>query len=154
MYYFVVGALMFALPLFSIVGEMGHGSAALTPLLVAKWYVFWAVGWRLFLAGVRQVAQPSYTARAILGLKSDDSLVVVRELGFANLSIGTLGIASIAIPSWQLAAALAGGIFYALAGVAHVLQPHRNRLENVAMFSDLFAAAVLLGTCVVAFAGR
>ena len=81
-------------------------------------------------------------------------MVVVRELGFGNLAIGTLGIASIAVPSWQLAAALVGGIFYALAGVAHIWQPHRNRLETVAMLSDLFAAAVLLGTFIVAFMGH
>ncbi|SEB25407.1 DUF6790 family protein [Variovorax sp. YR216] len=154
MYYVVVAVLMFALPVLSVIWEMGHGGAALTPLLIAKWYVFWAVGWRLFLAGVRQVAQPAYTAQEILGLKSDESLVVVRELGFANLAMGTLGILSIAVPPWQLAAALAGGIFYALAGVAHVLQPHRNRLETVAMLSDLFAAVVLLGTCILAFFGR
>ena len=153
MYYIVVVVLMLVLPAGSIIGDMGRG-AALTPLLVAKWYVFWAVGWRLLLAGVRQVAQPGYTARAILGLKSDDALIVVRELGFANIAIGTLGIASIAVASWQLAAALAGGIFYALAGVAHLLQPHRNRLETVAMLSDLFAAAVLLGTCILGFSGR
>lgn len=78
----------------------------------------------------------------------------MRELGFANLAIGTLGIVSIAVASWQLAAALAGGIFYALAGVAHVLQPHRNRLETVAMLSDLFAAAVLLCACILAFAAH
>ena len=127
---------------------------AVTPLLIAKWYVLWAVGWRLLLARARQVARPSYTARAILGLQSDQSLIVMRELGFANLAIGTLGIVSIAVASWQLAAALAGGIFYALAGVAHVLQPHRNRLETVAMLSDLFAAAVLLCACILAFAAH
>jgi hypothetical protein len=37
-----------------------------------------------------------------------------------------------------------------MAGIAHVFQRHRNRLENVAMSSDLFAAVVLLDVCVVA----
>jgi hypothetical protein len=54
------------------------------------------------------------------------------------------------MPSWRLAGALAGGIFYGLAGVNHALQAHRNRLENVAMVSDLFAALVLLWVCVSA----
>ena len=103
---------------------------------------------RLSLAGVRQIAQPRYTARVILGLKSDDVLLVVRELGFANVGIGLVGLASLAVPAWQLAAALTGGVFYGLAGVNHALQPHRNRLENVAMVSDVLAAALLIGLCI------
>ena len=45
-----------------------------------------------------------------------------------------------------MAAALTGGVFHAFAGANRVLQAHRNRLENVAMLSDLFVAAVPLAT--------
>jgi hypothetical protein len=100
------------------------------------------------------VAQPRYTARVILGLQSDEPLVLVRELGFANLGIGLVGIVSLEVASWRLAAALAGGIFYLLAGLNHVLQPKRNRLETTAMVSDLLAALVLLGVCSGALLGR
>lgn len=154
MYYTIVAGLMFVLPLASVLAETLGAQAALTPLLVAKWYVFWAVGWRLLLAGTRQVAQPAYTARVILGLENDESFLLVRELGFANLALGCLGIASMFQPAWQLSAALAGGIFYGLAGVNHLVQSHRNRLETVAMVSDLFAAVVLLGVCISAWAGK
>lgn len=147
MYFAIVGALMFLLPAGSMLAEVLGAGAPFTPLLVCKWYVFWAVGLRLFLAGVRQVAQPAYTAHQILGLKGEEPLVVVRELGFANLAFGALGLASIAVPSWRLAGAFAGGIFYGLAGIQHIVQRHRNPLENVAMGTDLFAAAVLLGAC-------
>jgi hypothetical protein len=57
---------------------------------------------------------------------------------------------SLLAPSWRLAAALAGGVFYGLAGVNHLLQSHRNRLENVAMASDLFVSLVLLWVSVSA----
>ncbi|SFM93195.1 DUF6790 family protein [Variovorax sp. OV329] len=154
MYYAVVTLLTIVLPAVSVAAERLHGGAAFTPLLVAKWYVFWAVGCRLFMAGMRQVLQPSYTARVILGLRSDESLLLVRELGFANLALGVLGIASLAMPDWRLSAALAGGIFYGLAGVNHVLQPHRNRLETTAMATDLLAALVLLGCCLLAWLAR
>ena len=151
MYFAIVATLMFVLPLAAVAFEhLGQG-AALTPMLLGKWYVFWAMGLRLFLAGLRQVLQPAYTAREILGLKGTEALFVVRELGFGNIALGVLGLASIAVPSWRLGAALAGGIFYGLAGLAHVMQPHRNRLENVAMVSDLFAALVLLGVCASAW---
>jgi hypothetical protein len=147
MYYSIVAALMFVLPLLSIGVEAMHAAVLLTAALVAKWFVFWSVGLRLLLAGLRQTFQPEYTAREILGLKGDESLVLVRELGFANIAMGAVGTISLFLPTWRLPGALAGGLFYALAGVNHVRQSHRNRLENVAMVSDLWAAAVLLGVC-------
>jgi hypothetical protein len=154
LYYLIVVLLLFVFPLASIITESATRGTPLGTALIAKWYVFWAVGWRLFLAGTRQVAQPRYTARVILGLQSDEPLVLVRELGFANLGIGLVGIVSLEVASWRLAAALAGGIFYLLAGLNHVLQPKRNRLETTAMVSDLLAALVLLGVCSGALLGR
>ena len=144
MYYAIVGFLMFGLPLLSVIADAMLSSPQSAMLLIGKWYVFWAVGVRLLLAGFRQVVQPRYTAQVILGLKSDESLLVVRELGFANLAMGLSGLLSLIFPAWRVPVALAAGVFYGLAGGNHVLQPHRNRLENVAMVSDLFACAVLL----------
>src|SRR5262249_11532090 len=107
MYYAIVAAFMFILPVGSIAVEVvTTGSPAYAGALVAKWFAFWSVGWRLFLAGVRQVTDPSYTARTILGLDGDESFILVRELGFANLSLGALGVLSMFVPAWRLAAAL------------------------------------------------
>lgn len=150
MYYAVVATLMFLFPLASIAIEGAGGRAALGAALVGKWFVFWSVGLRLLMAGVRQVLQPEYTANVILGLESSESLLLVRELGFANLALGLVGISSLPFPGWRLPVALAGGVFYGLAGANHVLQPHRNQLENVAMTSDLFVAAILLSVCAIA----
>ena len=114
MYYVMISLLMLVLPLLCIAAECLYFGAALDAALVAKWFAFWAVGWRLFLAGAKQMAQPRYTAREILGLKSDESLILVRELGFANVAIGLVGVLSLWVPSWRLAAAFAGGLFYGL----------------------------------------
>jgi hypothetical protein len=110
MYVAIVIALLLALPLISIVAQIVltdqsalHGAAYLA--LVAKWYVFWAVGARLSLAGLRQIIQPRYTAETILGLKGAESLFFVRELGFANVSMGSVGVVSLAAPSWLTPAA-------------------------------------------------
>jgi hypothetical protein len=143
MYYAIVGLLMFVLPCASVLVEVLTTHQP-TMLLVGKWYVFWAVGVRLLLAGLRQVIQPGYTAQVILGLKSDESLLIVRELGFANVAFGLSGLLSIYFSGWSVPIALAGGIFYGLAGGNHALQSHRGKLENVAMVSDVFAAVVLL----------
>ena len=147
MYIALVTLLMLVLPLGSIAAEALESHSGITLDLIAKWFCFWAVGIRLLLAGARQITQPRYTAQVILGLKSDESLLLVRELGFANFAIGLIGVGTLPSPDWRLAAALAGGTFYALAGFNHVLRPHRNRLEYFAMWSDLFAAAVLLTVC-------
>lgn len=154
MYYLVVATLMLAFPVLSIAVEAAHFATRVDSVLIGKWFVFWSVGWRLLLAGVRQIVQPEYTAREILGLQSTGSWTLVRELGFGNLALGIVGVLSLWLPSWQLAAALAGGLFYMLAGINHALQKHRNRLENVAMVSDLFVGLILLGVCVSAFVAQ
>ena len=102
---------MCAFPLLSVAIEGVVASSALNASLVGKWFAFWSVGVRLISAGSRQVLQPEYTAKVILGLESGESLLLVRELG---------------------------------------RQPHRNKLENVAMVSDLGVALVLLVVCVIA----
>ncbi len=81
MYYAVVATFMFALPLLSIFVEAGTSHMAVGALLACKWFVFWAMGWRLLLAGIRQVVQPAYTAREILGLKDEKSHLLAALVG-------------------------------------------------------------------------
>lgn len=71
----------------------------------------------------------------------------MRELGVANVSMGRVGILSLAAPSWVTPAAMLGGIYYGLAGINHCFHKGRNELQNVALLSDLFAAAVLATCC-------
>src|SRR5262245_9023245 len=147
MYLAVVAAFMLLLP----VGSVGLGVTLGAPLsagLVAKWFVIWSVGARLSLAGLRQIVQPRYTAEVILSLKHEESLVLVRELGFANLALGLVGLACWLFPAWVPAIALTGAIFYCLAGFNHLLRAHRSKLENIAMVSDLFVGLVLAATVV------
>ncbi|MGA3157258.1 MAG: DUF6790 family protein [Steroidobacteraceae bacterium] len=151
MYFWMVGALMFAFPVTStLLDTLLKHHGVLTAATTAKWFVFWAVGLRLLLAGLRQIIQPRYTAETILGIKDPDAMLVVRELGFANTAFGVIGVVSIATHTWILPTATAGAIFYGLAGVNHLPHKHRNKLENVAMLSDLFVAAVLLTCCLLA----
>jgi len=44
-------------------------------------------------------------------------------------------------------AAMLGAIYYGLAGIIHCFHKGRNKLENVALVSDLFAAVVLAICC-------
>ncbi|MGD0864130.1 MAG: DUF6790 family protein [Rhizomicrobium sp.] len=141
MYFLSVLLLMLLFPAGSIYWEHLHGTVPLM-LLVGKWFVFWSAGVRLTLAGLRQQFQPRFTSEQIFGLKSDDALPIVRELGVANLATGVVGLASLAKPGFVLPVALAAAIFYGIAGIRHVAVSHRNANENIAMISDLFAALI------------
>jgi hypothetical protein len=142
MYLGMIILLMAVLPVASIAVEAAmHGGALLA--LAGKWFVFWAVGIRLLLAGARQSLSPSFTAEKIFALRDPAALIVVQELGFANLSIGLLGTLSILNGAWVVPAAMAGGLFYGLAGMKHATKGDRNRLEDIAMISDLFIFLVL-----------
>lgn len=143
MYLVIIIALMGVLPILSVVVELVAVAAADPVTLVGKWFVFWAVGVRLFLAGVKQTTDPGFTARSIFQIADRDAEKVVVELGFANLSIGLLGLLTIFEPGWIVPAALAGGLFYALAGIQHVRNAKRTTKEVIAMVSDLAIAVVL-----------
>jgi len=148
MYIAMLICLMLIFPLASIaLDAFVHRHDVLDAAMIGKWFVFWAVGVRLLVAGLRQILQPRYTAETILGVKDPDALLIVRELGFANSAIGAAAAASLFLPHWTSPLAVIGAVFYALAGINHVVQKQRTRFQNAAMVSDLFAAAVLLGAC-------
>jgi hypothetical protein len=142
MYVLTVILLMLVLPAGSIYLEHLHGAAPLM-LLVGKWFVFWSAGVRLFLAGLRQFFQPRFTSEQIFGIKSDDALPLVRELGIANFATGVVGLASLLQPGFVLPVAIASGIFYGIAGIRHTATSHRTGNETIAMISDLFIFLVL-----------
>jgi hypothetical protein len=145
MYIASVSLLTFILPTVSVIAELFlyKNTTGVLPL-VGAWFVFWAVGVRLFIAGLRQVANPKFTAERIFDISSAEPLVLVRELGFANISTGVLGLCTIFEGAWIMPAAIVGGLFYGLAGVGHTFKKDRNLFENVAMYSDLFVFVILL----------
>ena len=142
MYLLAIIVLLGLAPIVSIGVEYAQTAGDVVDL-AAKWFVFWAVGVRLFVAGARQVLQPAFTARDIFEIEDVKAHVIVRELGFANLSFGALGIATLWRPDWIPAAALAGGLFYGLAGVRHLLDKQRTGNGVIAMVSDLIVFAIL-----------
>jgi hypothetical protein len=144
MYLASIALLLLILPAGCIIAEaLWQGSSADLLLLVGKWLVFWAVGARLFLAGVRQVLRPQFTAEHIFAIKDGAALPIVREVGFGNLAMGALGLATLAVPAWMTPAAIVGGLYYGLAGAGHLLRGERNFAGQAAMISDFLVFAVL-----------
>jgi hypothetical protein len=148
MYIAIVVGLMLIFPVASIALDcLMHDHGVLNVAVVAKWFVFWAVGVRLFVAGLRQIVQPRYTAETILGVKDPDATLIVRELGFANTAIGSAGVASICLAGWTSPLGVIGAIFYSLAAINHVMHKRRSKIQNAAMISDFYAGAILLIIC-------
>ncbi|QRM54070.1 DUF6790 family protein [Sinorhizobium sp. BG8] len=143
MYYAIVILLTVALPILSIAIEYFMVPGTDVILLLGKWFVFWGVGVRLALAGFKQATSPSFTASGILGIKDPAAEKVVSELGYANLSMGLIGVLSLLWANWVPPAGLAGGLFLGLAGFKHAMNTGRNAKENLAMPTDFFVSAMI-----------
>jgi hypothetical protein len=154
MYVAVVVLLLGVLPVVSIGAELLFVPTSDIVFLVGKWFVFWAVGIRLVLAGVRQTFNPEFTAGDIFETRDTGAIKVVAELGLSNFSIGVLGGLAVFEPEWVPAAALCGGLFYGLAGAKHLVNRGRNHEQDVAMVSDLAVFVVLALYLIVLFVSR
>lgn len=121
-------------------------------VLAVQWFVFWASGVRLLIAGIRQQLRPRLTSEGIFGIASDDPLPFVRELGVANLANGVVALISLWRPDFLLPAAVAGAVFYLLAGLWHMLHGHLTFNRWVALVSDLILGALFAWIAVRIFA--
>jgi hypothetical protein len=133
--------LMLVLPVISIIADRGNAQNLIQ--LIGKWFVFWAIGIRLLLAGLRQISKPAFTLKEIFHINNTESQVIVRELGFANICFGITGILSIFISQWLPAAGFTGGLYMGIAGVYHIIKKPSGTNEVIAMVSDLFILLVL-----------
>jgi hypothetical protein len=143
MYLAVIALTMLVLPIASMVIEGALNPAESLVFLTGRWFVFWGVGVRLGLAGLRQFFQPGFTTKEIFHISGDEALPLVRELGVANFATATVGLLSLMFPTFILPVAISACIFYGVAGVRHVAERDRSRNETIAMVSDIFLALVL-----------
>ncbi len=135
---------MLVLPVTSILGEWQFYHSQPGWALIGKWLVFWAVGVRLFIAGIRQVTKPAFTAKEIFNISGTESLVIIKELGFANICFGLIGMLSLIKPAWCQPAAITGGLYFGLAGIQHLFKKPDSNNEVIALVSDLYIFVLLL----------
>ncbi|MDX2276747.1 MAG: hypothetical protein NW206_14960 [Hyphomonadaceae bacterium] len=143
MYFITVVALTFLLPVGFTIWELIVAPGANVVLSFGKWTAFFAVGVRLFIAGLRQALQPNATLRQSFDIEDAAPAPIVQELGFANLAMGAMGLLALLHPLLTFAAALMGGLFYGLAGLKQGLSKQRNFDRNLSMTTDLWAFVVL-----------
>ena len=144
LYFFSVLLFMLLLPLICIITNIHQDSLPFSLLLAGKWMIFWAIGVRLFIAGIRQAIKPAFTAQQIFRISGSDSYPVIRELGFANICLGLIGILSLFRPDWRMPAAMAGGLYFGLAGLLHVFKKPDSRNEVIALISDFYIFLIML----------
>jgi hypothetical protein len=144
-YLIIVLFLTLIFPAISVLVEyLMKSGEVLTIGLVGKWFIFWAIGIRLLTAGLRQTITPAFTAKSIFHIVNKDSLVIVRELGFANICFGVLGIMSLIFPAWRIVSAFGSGMYYGMAGINHLIKKSAGSNERIALISDIFVFLSLL----------
>ncbi len=136
--------LLFILPLLSIASECIIEKETMDWILIGKWFIFWAIGIRLFTAGIKQSSNPEFTAVKIFKMRSSESFVVIRELGFANIALGVMGILSVINSNWRILAAITGGLFFGFAGTQHLFKRPDSRNELIAMLYDLIVLLIIV----------
>jgi hypothetical protein len=144
-YIIVVTVLTFILPLLCSVGQIliskdTHFSFD----LIGKWFIFSAVGLRLFIAGLKQTTDPKFTAKEIFHHDNAKSFPIVRELGFANLCFGLVGIFSLFFPQWRVVSAFGSGLYFGIAGLQHFLKKPVGANERFALVTDIIIFLLLL----------
>ncbi len=143
-YLWTVVALTLVLPAASVVlVKLAFGSPLPVGDLAGAWFLFWALGARQVLAGLRQASKPEFTARDIFHIQSRDGDPLVRELGYANLCMGAAAMISIAMPGWRMCAAFASGAYFGVAGAMHAVKGAASANERFALYSDFFIFVVM-----------
>jgi hypothetical protein len=142
-YVSVVTSSIIILPVAGCIAEYCSKGTPVTFEVFSKWFIFSAVGLRLFLAGIKQVTDPAFTANEIFHIEGSASNPVVRELGFANICFGLVGIISLSLPAWRIVSGFASGLYYGMAAALHLIKKPAGRNEKFALVSDIVIFLIL-----------
>jgi hypothetical protein len=144
-YIIAVSVLTFLIPAIGLTIEvLTNKNEVFSISLFGKWFIFSAVGLRLFLAGIKQTTNPAFTAKEIFHIDSPESFPILRELGFANLCFGLVGIISLFLPQWRIVSAFGSGLYYGIAGLQHLLKKQPGANEKFALVTDIIIFIFLL----------
>ncbi|MBX2934021.1 MAG: hypothetical protein KF825_07235 [Ferruginibacter sp.] len=144
-YFLIVSLLTFILPFVcAIIQILLNKGTAFSFALFGKWFIFSAVGLRLFIAGIKQTTDPAFTAKEIFHISNPESFPIVRELGFANTCFGIVGIISLFLPAWRVVSALGSGLYYGFAGLQHLIKKPVGPNEQFALITDVIIFLFLL----------
>ena len=110
-----------------------------------KWFIFWGLGIRLFFKGVKLASTPQFTGLSLSSFKNRESYLLLLELGFANMALGSMGILSVINDQWRLIAAIGGAIYFGLSDMLRVIKKPGGRHELVALIYNIVVLVGLAG---------
>lgn len=139
------------LPLASVVAEMKLEETTLHWILFGKWFLFWASGIRLFIAGIWRVSDPEYIAIKVFRININENYAMIRELGIANIALGCMGILSLINEHWRLLAAITSAIFFGLMALQDFSRKSDTFNEYIVLVYDSTVFIVLVFFCVFIF---
>lgn len=122
-------AFFYVLPLITICADIFIFKQTNIPKIILKWCIFYGIGLRLFTAGLKQALSPKFTAKTIFEVTDEKAFPIVRELGFANICSGLIGILSLFVVSFRLPIAIIGIIYFSLALLQHLIRRNKNHTE-------------------------
>lgn len=109
--------------------------------LCCKWFSFWVIGFGAVSVGLMQALNPAYTAN-LLNVQTSD-MIVIRELGCAQIGMGVIGLLSIRFYSFRKPAAMSYGLFILGAVILHIARlEHINIGEIVSLVDDVWTVGV------------
>ncbi len=138
-------ALIAVLPIAAALLEARIDQIPLTWPIYWKWFIFWGVGIRLFFKGVKLASAPQFTGLSLSSFKNRESYLLLLELGFANMALGSMGILSVINDQWRLIAAIAGAIYFGLTDMLRLLKKPGSRHELAALLYNVLVFAGLVG---------
>ncbi len=136
--------LMIVLPVCAILVETIFWKTSADPALIAKWFIFWGLGVRLFIYGAIQLFKPAFAAFRIFRLRNKGSIPVIKELGAMNISVSAIAILSFFNEDIFRAASIPGCIFFGLAILRHLTGKEENNKEIISLITDLIMFVVSL----------
>lgn len=121
--------------------------------IICKWFVFWSLGISAVTAGLMQMFNPAYTAN-LLSISTND-FIVIKELGYANFSIGLIAVISLKYEKFRQPAAISYGVFMLLCMLNHMTRLNVISLDEiVSTAADLLVVVVAVLVIVNSFRKR
>jgi hypothetical protein len=136
-------SLIVLLPVLSIICEFKIEHSAINWELTGKWFIFWAIGMRLFLSGIRQASSPEFTVTKIFRVRNRETFILNRRLGFASIALGIMGILSVINDEWRMIAAITSGVFFGLSVIQDATGKIVNLVEISVLIFDVLTFCVL-----------
>lgn len=129
------------LPLFAVLIDLLIAKTPFSFFLLLKWSDFSIVGLRLISAGIKQVLTPEFTLKSIFEIEDQRATRLVTEIGFSNISIGTIGILSLFFSTFRLPISICGALYFLLCFLMHLKDKKKGELFS--MLTDFYAFIIL-----------